>query len=69
MAEATFSWFKVASFIGALALVVITIVVVSLGINLISDSKICYGAFSIASGIVCAANAVMVYNNYQNKRK
>ena len=67
MAEATFSWFKLASFLGALILVVLAVVVISLGINLIADGKIFYGVSSIASGVVCAVNAVLVYNNYQEK--
>ena len=67
MAEAQFSWLKLASFLGALVLVVLAVVVISLGINLITDSKVFYGAASIASGVVCAVNAVLVYNNYQKK--
>ena len=67
MAEATFSWFKLASFLGALVLVVLAIVVISLGVNLITDGKVFYGVSSIASGVVCAINAVMVYKNYQKK--
>ena len=67
MAEATFSWFKVASFMGALVLAVLAVVVISLGINLITEGKVFFGASSIASGVVCAINAVIVYKNYQKK--
>ena len=67
MAEATFSWFKVASFMGALVLAVLAVVVISLGINLITEGKVFFGASSIANGVVCAINAVMVYKNYQKK--
>lgn len=67
MAEATFTWKKLASFVGALALVVVAIIVISLGINLITDNEAVYGVASIASGMVCAINAVMVYLNYQKK--
>ena len=67
MAAAQFSWFKLASFLGALVLVVLAIVVISLGINLITDGKVFYGVSSIASGVVSAVNAVLVYNNFQRK--
>ena len=67
MAEATFTWKKLASFVGALVLVVLAIVVISLGVNLFADGKEFYGVSSIASGVVCAVNAAMVYLNYQKK--
>ena len=67
MAEATFTWRKLASFVGALVLVVLAIVVISLGVNLFADGKEFYGASSIASGAVCAVNAALVYLNYQKK--
>ena len=67
MAVSEFSWFKVASFVGAVVLVVLAVIVIALGIGLIKDAHGFYGASSIASGVVCAVNAVMVYNNYQKK--
>ena len=67
MAEATFSWFKVASFIGALVLAVLAVIVIGSGVNLIDGGEYFYGVSSILSGLVCIANAVMVYKNYQKK--
>ena len=68
MAEATFTWRKLASFVGALVLVVIAIVVISLGVNLITEGKEFFGISSIASGLVCVVDAALVYLNYQKRR-
>jgi len=69
MAESAFSWLKVASFVGACVLIVLAIVVIASGCNLISSGSTFYGVASILGGVVCLADAVMVYRNYQIKRK
>lgn len=67
MAEASFSWFKLASFIGATILLVVAIVTIASGINLITDSSIFKGIVCIISGIVSGIGAGVVYRNYQKK--
>ena len=69
MAESTFSWFKLASFVIACLLVLTAFIAVASGISLICDNKAVNGVFTIISGFVCAYNSYLVYKNYQNKRK
>lgn len=67
MAESDFSWFKFGSFFGAAVLVVLTLVMLAFGIQTICDGSVFYGVTSVIGGLVCAAVAVAVYQNYQNR--
>jgi hypothetical protein len=67
MAESDFSWLKMASFFGALVLVILAIVTIANGILLITGGDVMRGVASIVGGLVCAAGAVIVYLNYQRK--
>lgn len=67
MAESDFSWLKIASFVGALILVVLAIVSISSGINMITTGNTFYGVSSVFGGIVCIIGAILVYKNYQKK--
>lgn len=69
MAEATFSWFKLASFIGALVLAVLTFLLIGGGIYQIIGGQIVYGVACIAGGILSGIVAIGVYNNYQKGNK
>jgi len=69
MAEATFSWFKLASFVGALVLAVLTFLLVGCGIYQIIGGQIVYGVACIAGGILSGIAAIGVYNNYQKGNK
>jgi hypothetical protein len=68
MAEATFSWFKLASFVGALVLAVLTFLLVGCGIYQIIGGMTTYGVACIAGGILSGIAAIGVYNNYQKQR-
>ena len=68
MAEATFSWFKLASFVGALVLAVLTFLLVGCGIYQIIGGMTTYGVACIAGGILSGIATVGVYNNYQKQR-
>ena len=67
MAESNFSWLKIASFFGALLLVVLAIVSIGMGINLVRNGNDFYGCASICSGIISFFVAVLIYRNYQKK--
>lgn len=69
MAVSEFSWLKIASFFGALALMVVAIIVIAAGCNMIHVGNVFYGVASILSGLVCVTNAVLVYLNYQKKSR
>ena len=69
MAESQFSWFKVASFVGALVLVVICFVAIAAGFKLISGEEDFYGIICVIAGLLSGCGAVMVYNNYQKKSR
>lgn len=69
MAESEFSWFKLASFLGALVLVVVCIVVLATGISMICEGTIMRGVACAVSAIINGGLAVFVYNNYQEKRR
>ena len=69
MAESNFSWFKAASFTGAVVLAVICFVVIAAGINLISNEQDFPGIMCILAGLLSGGRAVMVYKNYQKKSK
>lgn len=68
MAESAFSWLKVASFIGALVLVLTAVMVFAGGIYLIGDGHAVNGVACFIGSVVCAACAVFVYRNYQKSR-
>ena len=67
MAEAKFSWFKLASFFGATILLVIAIVTIASGIGLITDGSVFKGIVCSLSGLVSGVGAIVVYENYQHK--
>ena len=67
MTEKKFSWFKAASFIGALLLVFTSFVVIGFGINQIAYDSAFFGIFTTISGLVCMVAAILVYRNYQKK--
>lgn len=67
MAESNFSWLKIASFVGALVLVMLAVVTIANGIMTTVGGDALHGVFSIACGLVCGACAVWVYKNYQKK--
>lgn len=69
MAESDFSLFKVASFIGALVLVLTTIMVFAGGIYLIKDGHSVNGIACFIGSVVCAVCAVRVYRNYQKQNQ
>lgn len=65
MAEAEFSWFKLASFFGALVFVILAIVTIANGIITATEGDAFRGIACILGGMVCVAGAVAVYLNYQ----
>lgn len=67
MAESEFSWFKLASFLGALLLLVLASVVIASGIYQIVAGSVFHGVACILSGALCVVNAWLVYRNYQRK--
>ena len=69
MAESQFSWFKVASFVGATLLAVICFVAVAAGFNLYTMGQSFYGIMCVVAGFLSGAFAVMVYKNYQKKSR
>ena len=67
MAECDFSWFKIASFFGALVLVVLCFIMLGFGIqNMVSGENI-YGGACIVAGLLSGGLAWWAYNNYQKK--
>ena len=66
MAEADFSWFKTASFVGALVLVVLAFAMIAGGIYLLGDHSF-NGVACIVGGMLAGGGAVYVYKNYQKK--
>ena len=69
MAECNFSWFKVASFVGAVVLAVTCFAVIAAGINLIKNEQDFPGLMCVIAGLISGGCAVMVYKNYQKKSK
>lgn len=69
MAESQFSWFKLASFVGATLLAVICFVAVAAGFNLYHEGQSFYGIMCVVAGFLSGAFAVMVYKNYQKKSR
>lgn len=67
MAESDFSWLKIASFIGALVLIVLTFITVANGISLITNGSVFEGIVNILGGAVCLVGFILVYKNYQKK--
>lgn len=67
MAESDFSWLKIASFIGALVLIVLTFITVSNGISLMVNGSVFQGVVNILGGAVCLVGFILVYKNYQKK--
>lgn len=65
MAECDFSWFKIGSFFGALALAIMCFILLSFGITTIVGGSAFYGVACIVAGIVFGGAAVWVYKNYQ----
>ena len=67
MAESSFSWFKMLSFFGALALVVLCFVMLGFGISNVVSGETVYGVACICAGLLSAGVATWVYKNYQKK--
>ena len=67
MAESEFSWLKVASFVGALILIIVCMVMLGLGINMISGGNAFQGGACVVAGLLSGGLAVWVYKNYQKK--
>ena len=67
MAESDFSWRKILSFFGAGILVFIAFVTVAAGIKLIILHHSFYGVITIISGLVAAADVVLIYRNYEKR--
>ena len=67
MAESEFSWLKLASFLGAVILVVLAFVLVGGGIYLIVDGNSFYGVASILGGLLSGIVALSLYHYYQRK--
>ena len=67
MAESSFSWFKMLSFFGALALVVLCFVMLGFGISNVVNGESIYGGACIVAGLLSGGLAVWVYKNYQKK--
>lgn len=69
MAVSEFSWLKMASFIGALLLVVVCIITLATGISIISGGNVFRGAFCTVSALINGYVAVLIYKNYQEKSR
>lgn len=67
MAEADFSWLKIASFFGVALLIVVCFIMLGFGINAICGDDAFHGIISIFAALVCGAGAVIVYKYYQRK--
>ena len=67
MAESDFSWLKIASFLGALVLIVMTFITLANGIRLVTSGSVFEGIVNMLGGGVCLAGFVWVYKNYQKK--
>ena len=66
MAESDFSWFKTASFVGALVLVILAFAMIAGGIYLMGGHSF-NGVACIVGGVLAGGGAVWVYKNYQKK--
>lgn len=69
MAVSEFSWLKIASFIGALLLVIVCIITLATGISIISEDSIFRGVVCTISAFINGYGAVQVYKNYQKKSR
>ena len=69
MAVSEFSWLKIASFIGALLLVIVCIITLASGISIISAGNIFRGIGCSISAVLNGYGAVQVYKNYQKKSR
>jgi hypothetical protein len=69
MAVSEFSWLKIASFIGALLLVVVCIITLATGISILSEGNVFRGVICTISALINGCGAVLVYKNYQEKSR
>ena len=69
MAVSDFSWLKLASFIGAMVLAILTFLLIGGGIYLIIGEQTTYGIAGIIGGILSGIVAWWVYDNYQKKSR
>jgi len=69
MTESDFSWKKLAIFFGVGLLAFLCVVVLAGGIYLIRGGHAFNGVFTIVSGILCGAAAVLLYRYYQKKSR
>ena len=67
MAEAEFSWLKMASFFGAAVLLVVCFVAIATGITFFTENNAFKGVVSIIAGLMCGAGSILVYKYYQKK--
>lgn len=67
MAEADFSWMKIASFIGACVFMVLAFLSIAFGINMTAAGNTVYGVATIVGGLACIVLAQWIYQNYQKK--
>lgn len=67
MAESEFSWLKLASFLGAVVLVVLAFVLIGGGIGWIIGGNSFYGVASILGGLLSGIVALSLYHYYQRK--
>lgn len=67
MKESEIAWLKIASFVGALVLLVLAFVMIPGGVYLIGDGHTLHGVATIIGGLLSVVGAVVVYKNYQKK--
>lgn len=69
MTESTFTWRKILSFFGVAILAFIAMVACGAGGYLISKGQAFYGVFSVLGGLCATAGAVLLYKNYENRKR
>lgn len=57
--------FKVASFLGAGIAVILGFITIASGIMLVTLSKPFNGTTTVIAGVICLANAILIYRNFQ----
>lgn len=67
MAESTFSWLKLASFIGAVVLVILAFALIAGGIYQIVGGDSFHGVAGILGGLLSGIVALSLYHYYQRK--
>lgn len=67
MAESTFSWLKLASFIGAVVLVILAFALIAGGVYQIVGCDSFHGVAGILGGLISVVVAWSLYEYYQRK--